>query len=79
MTGWPGDAEGPPRLLPYTRPLGDIILGTAADPAIVDAITGMTPEEIGAADPRILVLVEQQVRAGGAAFMVYDILAAAIA
>ncbi len=59
--------------------LGDIILGTAADPAIVEAITGMTPEEIGAADPRILALVEQQIRAGGAAFMVGGILAAAIA
>ncbi len=59
--------------------LGDIILGSAADPAIVEAITGMTPEEIGAAEPRVLVLVEQQIRAGGAAFMVGGILAAAIA
>ncbi len=59
--------------------LGDIILGTAADPAIVEAITGMTPEEIGAAEPRVLVLVEQQIRAGGAAFLVGGILAAAIA
>ncbi|MCJ2531698.1 MAG: hypothetical protein LN413_05250 [Candidatus Thermoplasmatota archaeon] len=59
--------------------LGDIILGTAADPAIVEGITGMTPAEIGAAEPRILVLVEQQVRAGGAVFMVFGILAAVIA
>ncbi len=59
--------------------LGDIILGSAADPAIVEGITGMTPEEIGAADPRILALVDQQIRAGGASFMVYGILAAAIA
>ncbi len=59
--------------------LGDIILGTAADPAIVEGIAGMTPEEVGAADPRLLLLVDQQVRAGGAAFMVYGILAAAIA
>lgn len=59
--------------------LGDIIQATAADPAIVQAITGMTPAEIGAADPRLLVLVDQQVRAGGAAIMVAGILAAAIA
>ncbi len=59
--------------------LGDIILGTAADPAIVEGITGMTPEEIGVEDPRILVLVDQQVRAGGAVFMVFGILAAVIA
>lgn len=59
--------------------LGDIISATAADPAIVQAITGMTPEEIGAAEPRLLVLVDQQVRAGGAAFLVIGILAGAIA
>ncbi|MFQ5907632.1 MAG: hypothetical protein ACE5JE_02210 [Thermoplasmata archaeon] len=59
--------------------LGDFILGTAADPSIVQGITGMTPEEIGAADPRVLLLVDNQVRGGGAAFMVLGILAAAIA
>lgn len=59
--------------------LGDVISGTAADPAIVVAITGRTPEEIGAADPRLLVLVDQQVRAGGGAILVYGALVAAIA
>lgn len=47
---------------------GDIARGTA-DPAIVEGI----------ADPAILNLVDQQVRAGGAAFLVGGLLVAAIA
>ncbi|MFQ5553667.1 MAG: hypothetical protein ACE5EW_08155 [Thermoplasmata archaeon] len=59
--------------------LGDVIQGTAADPAIVRAITGLTPEEIGAAQPRVLVLIELQVRATGAALLILGVLAASIA
>lgn len=58
---------------------GDIALGTAADPAIVEGLTGMTPEEIGEVDPAILHLVNQQTRAGGAAILVAGLLAAAVA
>lgn len=58
--------------------LGDVIVASAADPAIVQAVTGMTPEEIGALEPRLLVLVDLQTRAIGAALLVVGILAAAI-
>lgn len=59
--------------------VGDIVQGAAADPAIVEGITGMTPEEIGAAEPRVLVLINQQVRSSGAAFLILGLLLAAIA
>lgn len=59
--------------------IGDVVLGTAADPAIVVGITGMTPEEIGEIDPALLTLLNQAVRAGGAAILVAGLLAAAVA
>ena len=59
--------------------IGDLIQGSAADTAIVEGITGMTPDEIGAADPRIRVLIDQQARAVGGAFVVLGLLAAGIA
>lgn len=59
--------------------VGDLALGTASDPAIVEGIIGMTPEEIGATEPRVLVLIDQQVRASGAAFLILSLLAAAVA
>ncbi len=59
--------------------IGDVIQGTAADTAIVEGITGMTPDEIGAADPRMRVLIDQQARAGGGAILVLGLLAAGIA
>ncbi|MEE9181034.1 MAG: hypothetical protein V3U33_00485 [candidate division NC10 bacterium] len=59
--------------------LGDILLATAADPAIVQGITGMTPEELGAVSPEALILANYQTRAGGAAFLIIGLLAATIA
>ncbi len=59
--------------------IGDLVQGSAADTAIVEGITGMTPDEIEAADPRIRVLIDQQARAGGGAFLVLGLLAAGIA
>lgn len=59
--------------------LGDIILATAADPAIVEGITGLTPEELGAISPEALHLANFQTRASGGIFLIAGLLAAAIA
>ena len=59
--------------------LGDIILATAADPAIVQGITGLTPEELGAISPEALKLANYQTRASGAIILIFGLLAAAVA
>ncbi len=57
---------------------GDIILATAADLAIVQGITGLTPEELGAISPEALKLANYQTRASGAIFLIFGLLAAAV-
>ena len=59
--------------------LGDVILATGADPAIVQGITGLTPEELGAISPEALVLANHQTRASGAILLSFGLLAAAVA
>ncbi len=59
--------------------VGDMALGTAADPAIVEGVAGMTPKEIGDMDPALLRLVNQQTRAGGSFLLIGGLLIAAIA
>lgn len=59
--------------------LGDIIAATAVDPAIVQGLTGLTPEELGAVSPQALHLANYMTRAGGVAFLIVGLLAAAIA
>ena len=59
--------------------LGDIILATGADPAIVQGITGLTPEELGAISPEALHLANYQTRASGAIILIVGLLAATIA
>lgn len=58
---------------------GDMVSGVFADPAIAEGITGMTPEELQAADPATFGLLNVQVRTAGAGLMVMGLLAAAIA
>ncbi len=59
--------------------LGDILLATGADPAIVQGITGLTPEELGAISPEALKLANLQTRASGAIFLTFGLLAAIVA
>jgi hypothetical protein len=58
--------------------IGDIIAGTAADPAITEGVTGMTPEELEAASPEGFRLADALTRANGAAIFIISLLAAAI-
>ncbi|MDX1534182.1 MAG: hypothetical protein R3291_01000, partial [Thermoplasmata archaeon] len=59
--------------------LGDIIGATSVDPAIVEGITGLTPEELGAISPEALHLANYMTRALGGALLIVGLLAAAVA
>jgi hypothetical protein len=54
--------------------VGDIVIGVAADPAIPRAITGMTIDEMRAANEPMARLIDLQVRAGGVHLLVMSLL-----
>lgn len=45
--------------------IGDVILGMEADPAIPEAVTGLTPAEIETRSQPLATLVDLQIRSGG--------------
>lgn len=45
--------------------VGDVVNGSAADPAIVEGLTGLTPDDIEALSPEAAWMVDFQARAGG--------------
>lgn len=51
----------------------DMLGGAAADPAITEAVSGITPDELQARDPAVYTLVDQGVRAGGAHLLVMGV------
>lgn len=54
--------------------IGDIIQGMSADPAIANSITGVPWEELQRSNPKMVNLIDLQVRSGGAQLLTLSIL-----